>query len=85
MPVFPTDEDVNIFLSTYLANAIRYPTFEVAEQFGMPLQAAAATVPELERSLKSHITTLLKTLKDAKKFSPDEFHTQIQQIVRVVG
>jgi hypothetical protein len=64
-----------------LASTIPYPTFEVAEQFGMALQSAAATDPALETTLKPLITALFGTLRDAKSFAPDAFHLEIQRIV----
>jgi hypothetical protein len=56
------------FASTY-----QWPTFEVAEQLGMGIQATLATSPQLAKVYAVELKELFATLKSSKSFKAERF------------
>ncbi len=57
-----------------------FPTFEVAEQIGMGLQAVLATSPTLAKIHKATLDKLFTTLRSADDFYPAKFSTLISAL-----
>lgn len=51
----------------------QWPTFELAEQIGMGIQATLATSPELARVYGVELKELFATLRSSKNFKPERF------------
>lgn len=61
-----------------LGSAEQTLKFELAEQIGMGIQAAAATSPELSKKYESSLRALFATIKSADSFSPRTFFEAVK-------
>jgi hypothetical protein len=87
----PTLEKVTVNLSTttrvlaglsdFAANN-PWPTFELAEQLGMGMQASIASSPELATRYDKDLKELFGTLKSSEAFKPEAFTAAAQKLSR---
>ena len=70
-------------LSNFAANQ-PWPTFELAEQLGMGMQAAIASSPELAKIYGVEIKELFGTLKSSKAFAAEKFTAAAKKLNRSV-
>ncbi len=84
----PLDTSTASRLLTSLANYAAnnpWPTFEVAEQLAMGMQASVASSPELARRYDAPLKELFATLKSAESFKPDAFTRQATTLHRLLS
>lgn len=79
----PTTTRVLASLTKYAANN-PWPTFELAEQLGMGMQATIATSPELAKLYGIELKELFGTLKSAKAFKAEAFTAAAKKLNRSV-
>ena len=65
---------------TSFAATYQWPTFEIAEQMGMGIQAVVATSPELARRYAGEVKELFGTLKSSSAFKPERFSTVAKKL-----
>jgi hypothetical protein len=70
-------------LANFAANH-PWPTYELAEQLGMGMQAAIASSPELAKLYGVEIKELFGTLKSSKAFTAEKFTTAAKKLQRSV-
>jgi hypothetical protein len=68
-------------LSEFAANN-PWPTFELAEQLGMGMQATIASSPELATRYDKDLKEIFGTLKSSEAFKPEAFTAAAQKLSR---
>lgn len=68
-------------LASYAASH-PHPTFEVAEQIGMGIQATIASSPELARRYDAQLKELFGALKSSKAFGAEQFTKVATKLAR---
>lgn len=68
-------------LSDFAANN-PWPTFELAEQLGMGMQATIASSPELAARYDKDLKEIFQTLKSSEAFKPETFTAAAQKLSR---
>ena len=84
----PIDPSTTTRILTGLANYAANnpgPTFEVAEQLGMGMQAMIASSPELAKRYDARLKDLFATLTNPDSFKPDAFTRQAMTFYRLLS
>ena len=79
----PTATRALASLANYAANN-PWPTFELAEQLGMGMQATIASSPELAKLYGVELKELFGTLRSSNAFKPETFTAAAKKISRSV-
>jgi hypothetical protein len=79
----PTTTRVLASLTNYAANN-PWPTFELAEQLGMGMQATIATSPELAKLYAIELKEMFGALRSAQAFKPEGFTAAAKKLNRSV-
>lgn len=80
----PTTRAILSALATYAATH-PWPTFELAEQLGMGMQATIASSPELAKLYDRDLKALFATLKSSEAFKPEPFTTAAQKLSQALN
>jgi hypothetical protein len=67
-------------LTSFAAHTPTAPTFEVAEQIGMGIQAAIASSPQLAQKHSQAVRKLFSTLQNAKAFKAELFTARAREL-----
>jgi hypothetical protein len=67
-------------LSAFASSSNVSPTYELAEQLGMGIQATTASSPELAQKYGASVRELFTTLRNAKAFKAEQFVARVREL-----